>query len=179
MTLLKATEREPAVDICAQFDAYRDPNHPKRAVWVSAGTPLPLALAQSRLPRLELPAGMLFADIVTRWRLEECPTEEVLASILDYLEPKTAVISRPFLWLPVLQARTSADRDSAVVFEMIAGWERMGEAMRHVARYGRLKILTPDEVLRRRARLIALEESHAEGIKGRPGRDQAEAGVSR
>ena len=156
MTPLAQTEREPLCDLLAQFAAYTDPEHPKRAVWVTRGQPIPAWPDMGRMYTFQ--AGYLWASAADAELLRQDETEETLARILDYLEPKSAIRRQLAQWWPVIQAR---DADGCVVFEAISSWGRAGEAMRHAARYGRLHVLTMFEVLQRRRRLIAEEEAHA------------------
>lgn len=177
MTALRSTEPEPLCDIEAQFAALLDPQHPKCAVWLSGATPRPRLVNAYTQLFLALPAGTLYAtEALYLDRLIEEPTEEVLSELLGYIEPKSAVMAKPAAWYPVIQAR---NRQGGVVWEQLASWERLGEALRRAAQYGFVAVLTLDEVIRRRLRLIALENAHAEGIEGRPGRGEAEARVPR
>ena len=48
MTALARTYPEPAGDIAAQMAALVDPDHPKRALWVSLGTRMPMVSAFDR-----------------------------------------------------------------------------------------------------------------------------------
>jgi len=163
-TPLTQTEREPLCDLLAQFAAYTDPKHPKKAVWVSRGTPIPAWPGMGRMYTFQ--AGYLWASALDAEELRADESEETLAELLGYLEPKSLIRSQPATWWPVIQAR---DADGCVVFEAITSWGRAGEAMRDAARYGNVHVLTMPEVLDRRRRLIAKEEANAKGIEGRPG----------
>jgi hypothetical protein len=159
LTPLGATTREPATDILAQWLAFRDPAHPKRAMWVAHGTPLPTALRAFGGIALELPEGWLFANPIARSRLAAEPSEEVLAEILDYEEPKSAGLFRGAAWLIVVQALDAADN---VVQEMLTSWERLPQAKDRAGPYGsRLRLLTTQDCQARRARLVLEEDAAA------------------
>lgn len=154
MTEISRTDREPLCDIAAQFTAYHDPEHPKRAVWVSDGTPYCANAPSLYLPRI----GTLYASAHDRGRLEDDPTEETLAELLDYVEPKSLIRAKPALWWPVVQA---LDTQRCVVWEQISSWERCHEAMTRARRYGEMVVRTSYEALARRRRLILREEDGA------------------
>jgi hypothetical protein len=164
VTPLSPTEPEPLCDIMAQLAALLDPAHPKRAVWVSIGTlPVLMAAPFMGIHRLDLDAGTLYASEHDCGRLADDPSEETLSVILGYTEPKSGIIAQPAVWWPVVQAR---DAQGCVVWEQIASWQRVDEAMAHAGRYGRRAVCTMDEVLQRRARLIAEENPNAKRLQG-------------
>jgi hypothetical protein len=159
LTPLGPTTREPAVDILAQWRAFCDPVHPKRAMWVAHGTPLPDALALAVPAFIELSAGRLFARPADRAHLLALPSEEVLAEILDYEEPKSARLFRGAAWLIVVQALDAADN---VVQEMLTSWERLPQAKDRAGPYGsRLRLLTTQDCQARRAHLVLEEDAAA------------------
>lgn len=156
VTAITPTEQEPLCDIKAQFKALIDPDHPRRAVWVSSENQLPLT--PPGLCRVDLDAGTLYASEHDCGRLMDDPSEEMLADILGYTEAKSGILRQTAAWLPVVRAR---DAEGHVVWEQVASWGRIGEAMRRAMLYGRPAVLTMDEVLARRKRLIAAEEADA------------------
>jgi hypothetical protein len=160
MTLISPTEPEPICDIQAQLRALLDPGHPKRAVWIAEGTVF-FMLQADGIADLTLPGqGTLYASEHDCGRLEDEPTEERLAELLDYVEPKSGIIAQPALWYPVVQAR---DADDHVVWEQIASWKRLTETCQRAQLYGKRYILLMYDVLQRRSRLIAAEGRGAVG----------------
>jgi hypothetical protein len=154
MTAITPTEPEPLCDIYAQISALIDPDHPKRAVWISEATRF-VGLMDDDIAQLDLPGrGTLYASEHDCGRLADDPSEETLSVILDYTEPKSGIIAQPAVWYPVVQAH---DARGCVVWEQIASWQRVAEAMARAQLYGRPAIRTMDLVLQRRARLIAEE----------------------
>jgi hypothetical protein len=79
MTPLARTYPEPVGDIAAQMAALVDPDHPKRAVWVSAGTVVGAVVGA--VLRLSLPAGTLYARLGDLDALVAEPSLETLASL--------------------------------------------------------------------------------------------------
>jgi hypothetical protein len=160
VTAITPTEPEPACDIKAQLVALGDPAHPKHAVWIAIGTTIPIPLGLVDVCATSVAGGTLFAR---EWedcqRLLDDPSEETLSIILDYTEPKGGIITQPAVWWPVVQAR---DARGCVVWEQISSWQRVRAAMTRAERYGRLAVCTMDEVLRRRARLIAEEKGQCQ-----------------
>jgi hypothetical protein len=150
MTPLARTYPEPAGDIAAQMAALVDPLHPKRAVWVSAGTVVGVVGA---VPRLSLPAGTLYARLGDLDALVAEPSLETLARILDYVECRSPALAG-FFQLPVVQALSP---DGWVVQEQLVGWGRVGEARRRARAYGRVRVVSVGGCLGRRARLLAAE----------------------
>lgn len=142
--MISSTIPEPTVDIAAQVAAMLDDAHPKKAVWVSAGSGCP------ELPeyvhRLPLFSGTLLArDESDCERLRDDPRDETLAFILGYIEPKSAIVGNPI----VVQAR----KDSAVVLDMACSLCRVTEAMDTAERYGDVVLTTPKWALLRRLTL--------------------------
>lgn len=177
MTAITPTEREPLCDIEAQLRALLDPDHPKRAVWISRGTPdhamTQFAVADG-YDALKLDAGTLYASEHDCGRLADDPSEETLSVILDYTEPKSGIALQSAVWWPVVQAR---DTEGHVVWEQISSWARIGETLRRAILYGRPAVCTMTEVLSRRARLVAKEEADAQRLQGREGRKEAQGRV--
>lgn len=151
MTAILPTTPEPRGDIEAQLAALVDPDHPKRAVWVSKGSPVPLEAPQS-IFFIELPAGRLYAAPSVIGRLLADPSQEMLAQILGYLECKTDLRAGE---LPVVQA---LNEGGWVVWETASSWEWVGAAKDIASRYGtRVRVVTMAACQERRARLIAEE----------------------
>lgn len=142
--MISATIPEPTIDIAAQIAAMLDDVHPKKAVWVSAGS------GCGDVPRgiyhLPLFSGELLArDADDCDRLSDDPSDETLAAILGYVEPKSAIVGRPI----VVQAR----RDKAVVFDMACSLCRVTEAIEIAQRHGKVVLTTPKWALLRRLAL--------------------------
>ena len=149
---LKPTAREPLYDLKAQIAALLDPRHPKRAVWMSGKT----IVFWPGLPRrLYLDAGVLIASERDCRRLEDDPSEETLADILDYVVPKSAVIHLPTEMLCVAQARDAKDN---VILEMMVNFGRLDAALARCRVYGEPIWLTVADCLTRRLMLIAEED---------------------
>ena len=150
---LKPTAREPLCDLKAQVAALVDPQHPKRAVWISEGTPLyPLP---DGFCGLELSAGTLYASEHDCGRLADDPTEETLSDLLDYVVPKSAIIHLPTEMLCVAQAR---DKNDNVILEMMVNFGRLDAALARCRVYGKPIWLSVDDCLTRRLMLIAEED---------------------
>jgi hypothetical protein len=151
VTALARTYPEPAGDIAAQFGALVDPDHPKRAVWVSLGTPMVPVFDD--LARVTTPVGWLYAaPRLLRW-FKAAPSLETLARILDYVECRSPGLSG-FFQLPVVQA---LDPCGWVVQEQLVSWGRVGEARRRAAAYGGVRVVSVGGCLARRRDLIARE----------------------
>ena len=160
MTAISPTEAEPLCDIEAQIEALLDPEHPKRALWISDGTEF-VMIEQigpaADLCCLDLPGmGTFYGSEHACGRLEDEPTEERLADLLDYTEPKSLITARPAVWWPVVQARSQG---GCVVWEQVSSWERISETMLRAMLYGRPAVCTMAEVLTRRKRLIAAQKA--------------------
>lgn len=179
MTAISPTEAEPLCDIEAQIEALLKPEHPKEALWISDGTEFVMIEAvgpAAGLHCLDLPGmGTFYGTEHACGRLEDEPTEERLAELLGYIEPKSQIIARPAVWWPVVQAHAFG----GVVWEQISSWEQLGWVMRRAIEYGSPKVMTMDEVLHRRKRLIEAEKRNAKRVEGREGREQAEARIPR
>ena len=150
-TALARTYPEPAGDIAAQMAALVDPLHPKRAVWVSAGTVVGAVVGA--VPRLSLPAGTLYARLGDLDALVAEPSLETLARILDYVECRSPALAG-FFQLPVVQALSPA---GWVVQEQLVSWGRVGEARRRASAYGGVRVVSVGGCLARRRDLIARE----------------------
>jgi hypothetical protein len=151
VTPLARTYPEPAGDIAAQIGALVDPGHPKRALWVSLGTPMVPVFDD--LARVTTPVGWLYAaPRLLRW-FKAAPSLETLARILDYVECRSPGLSG-FFQLPVVQALSP---DGWVVQEQLVSWGRVGEARRRAAAYGRVRVVSVGGCLARRRDLIARE----------------------
>jgi hypothetical protein len=151
MTALARTYPEPAGDIAAQMAALVDPLHPKRAVWVSLGTPLVPVFDD--LARVTTPVGWLYAaPRLLRW-FKAAPSLETLARILDYVECRSPALAG-FFQLPVVQALSPA---GWVVQEQLVSWGRVGEARARARAYGRVRVVSVGGCIGRRRRLLAEE----------------------
>ena len=150
--------REPAIDIAAQFDALVNPEHPKNAMWVTRGTPLP-DLECHGLESADFAAGVLIAGPLDIVRLRADPCEEMLADILDYVVPKSALVGVQEASLLVAQARHPAS--GAVILEMSIDLHRVKTAVHRCHDYGEPVVMSMADCLARRARLIAAEEARS------------------
>jgi hypothetical protein len=138
--MISASTPEPRCDVDAQIRAMMSPWHPKRAVWLARGTAVPVL---SGVERVDDPAGVLLTiDATTAQRFRDAPSDDQLAEILGYVEPKSAV-TEPFV---VVQAREG----DCVVTEMAVSVGRISDAADVAAKHGQIVILSlPDALLRR------------------------------
>lgn len=133
----------------AQIRALLCPLHPKDAVWLSAGTSVPEIIDEvpeiiSGLTRISHASGtLLTTDQDKAHRFMDAPTDDTLAAILGYAEPKSAVT-----WpAVVVQAR---DGDGGVVHESLVSAHRVDEALKRAEPYGKPVLMTlPGALLRR------------------------------
>ena len=153
MTPLARTYPEPLGDIAAQVAALVDPDHPKRALWVSLGTRLPMVSAFDDLACVTMPVGWLYAAPRLLRRFKAGPSLETLAKILDYVECRSPAFAG-FFQLPVVQALSPA---GWVVQEQLVSWGRVGEARRRASAYGRVRVVSVGGCLGRRRRLLEEE----------------------
>jgi hypothetical protein len=163
---------EPAGDIRAQLRAVIDPEHPKRACFATRenyGIALPLdADADVETYSDKRREGCLFTiDAALAKAFRAAPAEpeaefdRAMAAILGYPEAKPDVLlacqGRLFTLARVVQARTAEDW---VVHEALTSPAMLGytteELQNHVPSGGRLVVLTPADVIRRR---LALREA--------------------
>jgi hypothetical protein len=159
MTPLARTYPEPAGDIAAQMAALVDPLHPKRALWVSLGTPMVSAFDD--LARVTTPVGWLYAaPRLLRW-FKAAPSLETLASILDYVECLSPALAG-FFQLPVVQALSP---DGWVVQEQLVSWGRVGEARRRAAAYGGVRVVSVGGCLERRRWLIGKDKERVRAAR--------------
>lgn len=110
-------------------------------MWLSRGTRMPPQEAS-----LILREGRFWGTEEDCARLRQAPSEETLAALLGYVEPKSA-ISGPWL---VVQAR---DSEECVVGEQACSVARLPEAIAGFALWGTIRILNAEQVLLRRAGL--------------------------
>jgi len=144
--LIDPTDPEPYCDVLAQTRALLDRRHPKRTMWLAAGTRLsPIA------PSLVLPAGCFYGNASATRRLAADPSEETLAALLGYLEPKSSILLAAAL---VVQAR---DRSDCVVGEMVCAPLRILDAARALEGFGRIELMSAEAALARRAALLRRE----------------------
>lgn len=147
--MIVPTLPEPLCDVAAQFRALCDPAHPKDAMWVSRGTPLPPR--RDRIGTVVLSDGVLLSvDPAKIAALKAAPNGETLAAVLGYAEPKSHIDGVP----AVVQA---VDDRGCVIMEMGASVDRLSEAVEIAQRHGTVAIVSLEEALMRRARLCALE----------------------
>lgn len=147
--MISASLPEPLCDVVAQLRALSDPAHPKDCVWLARGTQVrPVAGPAFRSEHRD---GVLFAMDMSKVRyFERHPSDETLAVLLGYIEPKWRVSGYPVV------AR-AVDEDDCVVTEMVCSAHRIGEAVEKLRDHGRIEVRALGEVLSRRLRLCALE----------------------
>lgn len=147
--MLSAHVREPMRDIQAQIAALIDPQHPKKAVFLAPGNlpdHLPDVLAIHR------PEGTLLTEneaLAHLYRSANPLTDDLMAEILGYPEPKSSVCFDPYPL--VVQA---LDMNGCVITEAASSHahsaETITELQRHVPKGGRLNITTLTDALNRR-----------------------------
>jgi len=140
--VIVSTLPEPAIDVAAQMKALRDPTHPKDAVWIAAGTTLPEGI--EGVLGLSVPEGVLLTtsrDKAKRFQAD--PSDETLADILGYAEPKSVIAGAPY----VVQAR---DEEGAVVLEMAASAHSVTAALSIAGRHGEVRVMSLPDALARR-----------------------------
>ena len=140
--MISKTLPEPAVDVAAQMKALRDPTHPKDAVWIAAGTTLLGGI--EGLIGMSVPEGVLLTtshDKAKRFQAD--PSDETLAEILGYVEPKSVIAGAPY----VVQA---CDQDGAVVLEMAASANTVSAALSIAGRHGEVRVMSLPDALARR-----------------------------
>ena len=127
--------------------ALRDPSHPKDAVWIARGTGMP---GSSGLTVVEVEAGRLLTsnDEKAR-RILASPTDDDLADILDYTDPKSRVIGEPV----VVQA---VNRDGFVILEMGCSRQMVDRGIEVASTYGTVRVTNLVEALCRRIRLCGV-----------------------
>ena len=128
-----------------QMTALCDPLHPKDAVWLTLGNRVPLS---EGLIIVRLSAGTLLTTCAEKaYRIAKSPTEETLADILGYVEPKKFVVGDP----AVVQA---VDENGSVVLEMGCSRGLLERAPDVASMYGKVRVTTLVSALRRRIRLM-------------------------
>ena len=147
--MISSSFPEPLCDVTAQMRALRDPTHPKDAVWLAKGTPVPDRI--EGLIGLCSPFGVLLTTSRSKARqFQANPSDETLASILGYVEPKWRIEGMPVM----VRAR---DEKGSVVIEMLSSSRRIEEAIEASILHGEVEVTTLEEALRRRFELCALE----------------------
>ena len=147
--MISLSLREPLCDVAAQMRALRDSVHPKDAVWLAVGTPV--VGRTEGLIGLVSPFGVLLTTSREKARqFQANPSDETLASILGYVEPKWRIEGMPVM----VRAR---DENGSVVLEMLSSCRRVEDAVEVVKPHGTAEIVTLVEALRRRFELCALE----------------------
>lgn len=157
---------EPAGDIRAQLTALMTSAHPKRACFIVPDNYLPSRRVEALLEVRE--EGQLYTEdeaIALAFRhapkAPEAAFDRAMAQILGYPEAKPDVLlacqGRLFTLARVVQARDAQDW---VVHEAMTSPAMLGytteELQKHVPSGGRLAVLTPADVIRRR---LALREA--------------------
>jgi hypothetical protein len=150
--MISPSSREPWCDVFAQYKAVRDPEHPKEAMWIAAGSPLPI-FARTRYS-VYLPQGILFTNDRehAQWLSVE-PTDATLASILGYLDTKWRTGINPV----VVRA---LDDDGCVITEFAVAPHRAGEAYNIVKQHG-IPELTTIAAAHERRRILCASEAAA------------------
>lgn len=148
--MIAPTAPEPLCDVAAQLRALSDVGNPKQAVWLAAGTALP---DLDGFVTADFMAGVLVAtNLSPAHRLWAAPTDETLAELLGYPEPKWSLVGKP---VAVVQGR---NHDDGVVIEMLSSVSGLRRAAKVALQYApRLEMLTPEAALARRAELCRRE----------------------
>jgi hypothetical protein len=140
---------EPLCDVLAQFRALADQAHPKDCIWLARGTKVCFGAEPAH--RSECADGFFFSTDADKARyFERHPSDETLAALLGYVEPKWRISGYPIV------AR-AVDPDGCVITEMVCSGHRVGEAVDRLRHHGRIELRALGEVLSRRLRLCALE----------------------
>jgi hypothetical protein len=142
--MISLSSPEPLCDVAAQVRALLDPAHPKDAVWLARGTVVPGGIDAERV---DLPEGVLFTTNQAKARyLRMFPTDEALALVLGYLEPKSTVVC------PAVVVR-AADEEGSIITEMACNAARIDAATAMLMSHGRVSITDVHSSLARRAEL--------------------------
>lgn len=146
--MISESDPEPLCDVVAQLAALRDPAHPKGAVWLAKGTPVP---ETDGLTVVHHGAGTLITDDIDKaWRFLKNPSNETLADLLDYPMAK-ADLAEPVI---VLQALAP---DGAVVYEAGVAPGLFRRAVDVARRYGAVRAVSLEMALSRRVALRQME----------------------
>lgn len=122
-----------------------DPSHPKNTMWLSRGTMMPDDMGG--LERLDIPEGVLLSvDRGAIRYFDLMRSDEALAEVLGYVEPKSRVSGTPVI------VRACDDRGSAIT-EMACSAHNVARAMLALAGHGNIEITSMMAVLHRRLRL--------------------------
>jgi len=146
--MISPSSQEPQCDVLAQIAALRDPDHPKDAVWLARGTPVPAGCSG-----ICHPVGVLLTENSRKIHdFLASPDDETLARILGYVEPKSGV-SDPV----VVQARIHG----RVVTEMACSAHRIDESVAVARRHGKVHVVPLPIALLRRLDLLRVEAANA------------------
>lgn len=143
--MISATFPEPLCDVIAQFRAMLDPAHPKDTVWLARGTAAPGAV--DMVTSVAVPEGRLFTTDANKARyFLRYPSDETLAVILGYVEPKQEISSEPVVVRAI-------DGEGRVITEMACGLPNIGLALLALSGHGKAEVTTVANALLRRMRL--------------------------
>lgn len=150
--MITRTMPEPRCDIEAQLRALIDPAHPKDAVWIARGGWWP-DLPYPELAIYERDEGILLTKEprYVNW-LYLVPSDETLAAILGYRQPKSTIEGFGY----IVQAYNPED---AVVTEMLVDENHLDEAKRTLEAHGRVIVTDILSALNRRLYLRQAEMS--------------------
>lgn len=151
---VSVTFPELQCDIDAQISALLDTDHPKNCVFLCRDQPAPNWTLPDWIFVERRPEGTLLTDsahIAAMYRTADWVTDELIAAILGYPEPKSLLIGRN----DVLVAQ-ALDKNGCVVFEALcskAGLDAaLAAAAQQVPLNGCVHMTTPQDALARRIR---------------------------
>lgn len=129
---------EPICDLRAQLQALADPSHPKRCVFVAAGTAYVVIREAGTLITKDLAIAELF-------RTTPQITDTIMAAILGYPEDKNGTVNPV-----VVQA---CDRAGSVITEAAASASHVDATVTALLPHGLIRIVSVEDALVRRMEL--------------------------
>lgn len=122
-TGVSVTLPEPAKDIAAQIRALRDPDHPKRAVFLCRGNRADREMTHGLYVAERDEGTLVTASLETAemFLAADCITDADLAILLGYPEDKASVMASPDP--EIVQA---VDAQGCVIFEALASRANLG-----------------------------------------------------
>lgn len=148
--MISVTDPEPLCDVIAQLAALRDPAHPKGAVWLARGTPVPDVVYE--LITVIHDAGVLVTcDMKKALRFFDDPSNETLAQLLDYPEAKADLIE------PIVVVQAFSQDDGAVIYETGVSLAKVPQAVDIARQYGIVRAISLEMALCRRMALCRME----------------------
>lgn len=104
-----------------------------------------------------LPTGCFYGSAADCRRLEADPSDEQLAAILGYVEPKSALRGCPL-------AVQALDPAGFVISEMLSSPSRLTDAVAALAGHGSIAVITMEAVLARRLALAVKERGNGQSV---------------